>query len=363
MDTVTGSLFVYRIFDAGPDFNLAHIEKNLRSNNNDPQRLDLNHVRASIYVSELPLEISMGQTQIELPTIGLITFNAKVKLWPFGAISVVLENQLSQTPWEKLNDIAYEIERSQKVTDLTWQIGVSSLSKIGEKRDIDKSLYEDYTIFLVKEYSNSTANALDILNLYNMTCLLMAENKASKLSQQVTKATTEQYIQYHQNDLVIINWNSALVVDPSGAADALDMIEFALCQVLEMQYFDHKLDLKLSYLYDRMSNDKLSLWRNDLERLSKEAAQYYIEISDTVESVENSIKAVGDFYLAQVLRMASLRFRFKDWQTSLDQKLSNLADISRLLNSNLNERRNQILELIIILLIAVELLPMLVKLI
>jgi uncharacterized Rmd1/YagE family protein len=68
---------------------------------------------------------------------------------------------------------------------------------------------------------------------------------------------------------------------------------------------------------------------------------------------------VGDFYLATIFRMASKRFRFDDWQKSINEKLSNLAEVSKLLHSEVNESRNHMLEIIIIILITIEVVPFL----
>jgi hypothetical protein len=138
--------------------------------------------------------------------------------------------------------------------------------------------------------------------------------------------------------------------------DIPDVIEFSLCQLLEMRYYDDLLDEKLTYLYSALEKKHFSIFQNHYSALSREAAQIYLEISDTVESVENSMKVVGDFYLAKIFRAASQRLRFTDWRDSVDQKLENLAQVSRLFVNESNEKRNQLLEVIIIVLIAMELL-------
>jgi len=68
---------------------------------------------------------------------------------------------------------------------------------------------------------------------------------------------------------------------------------------------------------------------------------------------------IGDFYYAKIFRAASDRFRVKDWQASVDQKLKNLADVSNLFQAETNEKRNQLMEAIIIILIAIEVIPFL----
>ena len=102
----------------------------------------------------------------------------------------------------------------------------------------------------------------------------------------------------------------------------------------------------------------MSIFSSRYTHLALEAGQRYIEIAEIVESVENSLKVIGDLYHSVVFRMAGRKFRFADWQTSIDNKLDNLAEISKLLLDNINHRRSQILELTVIALISIELIPL-----
>src|SRR5690606_20491580 len=147
--------------------------------------------------------------------------------------------------------------------------------------------------------------------------------------------------QYSRDDMVVVDWNSALVVEPSGSMDVPLVIEFALNQLLEMRYYDEILDQRLSTLYNEVVGKKKGLLSNKYSRLAEEAGQIYLEISEIVENVENSFKTVGDFYLATIFRASSQRFRFYDWQKSINEKLGNLAEVSKLLHSEVNESRNQ----------------------
>ena len=91
--------------------------------------------------------------------------------------------------------------------------------------------------------------------------------------------------------------------------------------------------------------------------LALEAGQRYIEIAEIVESVENSLKVIGDLYHSTVFRTASNKFRFADWQGSIDNKLDNMAELCKPLLDNITSKRSHLLEVIIIALISIELIP------
>ena len=139
--------------------------------------------------------------------------------------------------------------------------------------------------------------------------------------------------------------------------DVALIIEFALNQLLEMRYYDEVLDRKLAQLYSSVVGKKKGLLSNEYSKLAEEAGQIYLEISEIFENIENSFKTVGDFYLATIFRNSTKRFKLDDWTRSINEKLSNLAEVSKLLHSEVNESRNQSLEIIIIILIAIEVVP------
>jgi uncharacterized Rmd1/YagE family protein len=77
--------------------------------------------------------------------------------------------------------------------------------------------------------------------------------------------------------------------------------------------------------------------------------------------MSNSLKFVGDFYLARIYRGALKRFRILDWQDSITRKMNGLARVSELLQGEANVRRSHILEVIVVVLILFELLSTLIR--
>ena len=350
---VTGQILVYRVFDVGPDFNLEQVERQL-SNLTATQRARLSRPTRSVHIANAPLCFSMGQTDL-LDRSGF-KVDIQIKVWPFGAISTVLVLNIENQPWSQWIELGTEIESAEFVTTQAADIVRQVLKWIDHNREPQIDVIEDYMIYFFKSLPGCEQDALMALDLFDLPKLLMTENSGS-LSLQVQKMIRESVIQYNRNDLAAITWNSALVIEPSGVWDIPDIIEFALIQVLEMRYYDYLLEKKLTHLYDSLEQRQSGLFRNQAERLSQEAAKHYLEISETVENVENSLKVIGDFYLAQIFRAASTRFRFQDWRASVNQKLRNLTEISQLINNNVNARRSHGLELVIIILIAIEVIP------
>jgi hypothetical protein len=216
--------------------------------------------------------------------------------------------------------------------------------------------HEDYVTYFIQGFDGVNFQMSELVDKVDIPALILAE-ASDVLSDSIKKTTIENVFQYTKDDLVVVDWNSALVVEPNGSMDVPLIIEFAINQQLEMRYYDEILDQRLNTLYNEVVGRKKGILSNKYSRLAEEASQIYLEISEIVENVENSFKTVGDFYLATIFRASSKRFRFDDWQRSINDKLSNLAEVSKLLHSEVNESRNQMMEIIIILLIAIEVVP------
>jgi uncharacterized Rmd1/YagE family protein len=72
------------------------------------------------------------------------------------------------------------------------------------------------------------------------------------------------------------------------------------------------------------------------------------------ERVSSAVKLVGDRFLGRVYVAASQRFHFADWDRAISRKLAVMEGIYQKLSDRVTARRLEVLEWIVILLIAVE---------
>lgn len=350
-------MIIYRVFDIGQDVNLEEVQKKYQAQKT-PQRFRLSTSSRAMIINNAPLSLNLEESKYEF--IGnQIGVEVAAKIWHFGALSISLQLQIpSDFSWEKLIELSVFLENDQRIQQIAIAQSKQILQSIDPSRlaGMNWETFEDYNLYFFKHLEGAEENALGIFQKFDVAGLVLSQ-QSEKLSDQVKKAIHDSAMQFAQNDLAILNWDSALIIEPSGSMDIPDVIEFALCQLLEMRYYDDLLDDKLASLYTALDNRQWSLWENTAERLSKDAARKYLEVSETIENVENSMKVVGDFYYSQIFRAALNRFRFNDWRDSVDNKLDNLATISNLLTRNINERRSHLLEIVIIVLIAIEVVP------
>jgi hypothetical protein len=131
-------------------------------------------------------------------------------------------------------------------------------------------------------------------------------------------------------------------------------LEYANVELLEMRYLDQKLDRALDQAFESLSKPILSLPRllgnygADLRRV----AELQVDNAVLFEGVNNTLKLLGDQYLARVYRTANQRFHLKEWDESILRKLETLESIYEKISDQASNRRMEILEWVIIILIA-----------
>jgi hypothetical protein len=160
-------------------------------------------------------------------------------------------------------------------------------------------------------------------------------------------------IAFGADDVTIVDWNAALVVDREGD-DVRAVLEFANVELLEMRYLDQKLDRALDAAYETLSKRSWSLPRlagyygADLRRV----AELQVDNAILFEGVNNTLKLLGDQYLARLYRLVNRRFHLDEWDASILRKLETLESIYEKISDQAANRRMEILEWVIIILIA-----------
>ena len=164
------------------------------------------------------------------------------------------------------------------------------------------------------------------------------------------------------DDMTIVDWNAALIVDREGD-DIRAVLEFANVELLEMRYLDQKLDRALDRAYEALSRRSWNLLRifgyysADLRRV----AELQVDNALLFEGVNNTLKLLGDQYLARVYALVNRRFHIGEWDTSILRKLQTLESIYEKISDQATNRRMEILEWVIIFLIAASILLELIR--
>lgn len=360
-----GTILVHRVFDIAGEISLGRAEQLLGSDEKGPRLKFATDTRKAIIMRESPIKADLGEETLALPS-GKLPARVFARIWNYGVVSVTLELAIPPgTPWSALVKMAAELEKSEEL-DL---LAVSRKDALKKRllpalvNPAEWEINEDYITYIV-EKADGAENPKQFIRNVDVAALILAEDK-ERLSEESGNFFQESALQYSASDLAVIDWNSALLIEPDGERDAADVIEFSLTHLLEFRYYDEMLGRKLDELYDTMEQKRESvanIFRNFYADIAEDSSRKYMEFSEFLGRVENSLKTVGDPYLAVVFRASAVEFHFDDWRKSISRKMDTLAQISQILHGEVNTRRSHWLEIIIIILITIEVIPFLYEL-
>src|SRR5262249_3075047 len=136
----------------------------------------------------------------------------------------------------------------------------------------------------------------------------------------------------------------------------LDALEFLNVQLVELRFFDRRLDERMSDLFQVVySRPKLrTLAVNPFGRALEEVSELKVETTLIAERVGNALKFFEDLYLAKVYTLTAERLHLDAWRSSVESKLKVVHDIFDTLNSRAATYRAEVLEMMIIILIVIE---------
>lgn len=363
-----GTIIVYRVYDISHEINLELAKESLeKSYGLEPVRrykIDKDPNR-SITLKDAPLILSGADEELEFVVgneMRKVCAQVGVKIWNYGVVSISFKIKINMdSTWKDLCVFGSAIESGQTIDSIAKRKKNEISEKIRSslKKQHNHEMFEDYTTFVIEEITekkkdigpSTITDPLDALKSAAVAELLLSEPTRA-LSEITRKSITSNISQYTKKDLLVLDWNSSLVFDftkEKEFQEYIDIIEFSISQLLKLRIYDHLLDERLDELYDSMEKNEHNQITDFYSKLSTEANQIYLEFSDFFEKIDNSVKTVGDFYSAKVLKSANKRLGLDELKGSMSRKIETLSKISSMLHSRvdslINDKRNEIAEI------------------
>lgn len=305
-----------------------------------------------------PLTISLTPVTCA-SNLGAITLKPFVKVFDVGAISVSYEvafekDSLSDlVPYHQLK-VAND-PLSALAEKLAAEVAKSLLPYM-IKPNPDRAPVEAYTAFCLSEVGDPVGEWIRGRRA-QIAGLLNEERDPGRLAERQVDETLSHSLAYSRDDVAIIDWDAALVIDAGGYVDdVLYMIELANLQLEEYRLLDDRLDRLFIHAYEDLER-RATFWSllfSSDARLSS-VRRIRMDITKMSEELSNITKFVGDWYLARIYLSCKHRFHLGHWEASVDQKLHEIDRIYSLVHQGINERRMLVLELAVLALFLFEL--------
>jgi len=187
-----------------------------------------------------------------------------------------------------------------------------------------------------------------------IAALLTEERDAGRLSQQEAEESTGRYLSYYDCDLVVVDWDAALVVDePRFFEETLYILELANLQLAELEAYDRILDDAVERSYRDLAARRWGSWQTT--GVQRELREIRVDLARLSDELSNITKFFGDWHLARIYQAVAGRFHLGDWHRTIDEKLKTLDDLYQILRTDQNNRWMLVLEVTIVLLFVIDL--------
>jgi hypothetical protein len=354
---VHGEAIVYRLFDVGYGIALDRAFDLLASSGPERRRPSRGEAQ-TIQIPNPPVTVGLGNESIELDG-RMVEAELSARVFDFGVISlrarVIAHPGL---PWTSFAGWGAAVHAAGW-NDLLARARDRLLTRIAPAVDQPavSPLTEDYTVFRVNRLFDMAGAPFSPAELHDgeISRLLLGEPRP--LTSSARKELLSPRHAYFEDDLTVLTWGAALVVEPAaGDTDVQYVLEFANAQLLELRWYDAVLDAEVPAIQSRFKQARqgFHLFGRRYSRLLELLQQRVADSVELIERVENSLKVTDDVYLARVYAGALEEFRERTWRSGIERKMAIVRGTYDMLNAESLARRSEMLEIVIVLLIAFE---------
>ncbi len=349
----TSKILIYRLYDVAYEIDLLKVEEKLKE---EARRLRIERKPFSKTFEFANPPVVFQLKGVEREILGrAFKINVYSKAYDYGVVSIILEVPVPRIDPASFERLALSLENDGDIDgECKKQLGQVMLI-LGDSLVLPNvsSFEEDYTVFYIESFEPDIV-VEDFLKSYDISRLMLYEERP--LADRVRNELMAQRLSYYKNDCVVLNWDNALIIEPSGSMEIPDILEFANAQLIELRYYDRIMSKELEYIYDSISaRAAFSIWKiKKYEELAAKVMRTFTELTDVTEKIDNSLKVTEDVYYARIYMSALRLFRVKEWEDSIRRKLDIAYNVYDMLYREIANRRTELLEMAIVLLIILE---------
>jgi hypothetical protein len=353
---VEGEAVLYRLHDVGYAIDLDRACEALAANVPERQRPVRGEAQA-IRIPNPPVTVSLGAEPWTVAGMGEAELSAR--LFDFGVVSL----RARFTPPRRMSWSEFLAFGEAVGFDRLGARFESPLRTLAERlrpaieRPEAATVSEEYVVFRITRLESETGERLkpEVLDDERIATLLIGESRP--LTPAARGELLSPRFSYFEDDLTVLTWSTALVVEPVREdTDVQYVLEFANAQLLELRYYDSVLDLELPRIHQESVDARrgFHFLGRRYSRLLGALQNRVADATEAVERAENAFKVTDDVFLARIYGAALEIFRERVWRAGIDRKVEIVGKTYEMLNAESQARRTEMLELVIILLIALE---------
>lgn len=283
-------------------------------------------------------------------------FDAAFHYYDYGVISLVLRFGFTGD-WQRLRELAAKWVSSTAFDDLSLRLVREKVGAIQSSidRPYRQWLSEDYYIFQVTPTSG-LATASEVISQHAQQVAQIVRGEAGVLSENERAEVLQSCISYYPNDLAVIGWNAAFLLDSEQGADAtIRLLEYANSQLLQFRHYDELLTRELREVYRNLQRGggTLAGWR--MRPAAYRLRTTLLEITELTERTTTALKFVGDMFTARLYKLGVARIGVTDYQALVEDKLKTAENLYSVMTDQFQQARGFLLEVLVVIILIIEL--------
>lgn len=354
-----GELVLMHIWDTGGELDLKKVEK---VEGRSPELVGLKLERtapAYLTIKPAPLQVELRSRKVKIAGKE-VEVKGAARIYAIGAVAITLRIPVhgeleKMIPW--MQPLRLDDKPARAYVEEIFNKIMEDIRPAIEASYPAEKVPEEYTILALTEPKENAIEFID-KNRKLIAGLLREEDEWHKLSDAEAESATKHALSYFENDLTIVDWSAALILEPEGKyEDTLLTIELANLQLLELRTFDGLFDTKIASAQSDIEQlGKHVLLARRVGKIAAEIAAMHTEMDKLIADTMNITKFAGDYHLARLYDALEDRLHIIEWYRSVERKLDTLKELYSFASDRLDAQRSTFLEIVVILLIVGEIL-------
>lgn len=327
-----------------------------------PVRIRTDHT----YPKDVPLYQPLTIEPERQAAIGGRPVRLVLRIYDVGVVSITVRVPVEVGQLADLQPLhSRRLDNGQTLDELAGELCLDACKSLGDAmiESSPPTEPEAYTVFCLTEIDGTadgtSGGATDVqqwLTTHRRAVAgLLSETDPARLSEEQVRESFRVERSFSLGDVVIIDWDAALLVDLDGYVDdVLYILELANVQLEEYRRMDERLDKYLNRAYEEVQQHRFGIFGTYTSILRK-LRLFRVDVTKLSDEVSHIGKFLGDWFLARVYLGASERFYLEHWRTSVEQRLDQLDKLYNVVNSEVMNRRLLWLECLIVVFFAIDL--------
>lgn len=352
-----GMAHLYYAFDVGFSINLEEADRRILASKQH-RRFKLKKISNKYFkLNTPPLNISLSCQELEVTPFHKILNVSEAMICEFGAISICLRVPFSGK-LEHLLNLSQTLYDNSELIQLARSLVQNLVNEMGtavSKMKVSEHV-EDYYVFQFEKLDPSVS--VDrLLNEYPDALACLLRGNPVLLSQEEVSDIISHRVSYGQDDITLVDWDTAIIYGQE-MEDVCTVLEYTNVFLNEFLSLEGEINIALNEFYDYFSSSHSLSWLPTKSRHTqiRKISQFQLDSEMLFEGVTNAMKLFDDVFLARLYKLSYERLKLNTWEKSIARKLQTVESLYQKFSGAESTRRLEILEWVIIILIAVSIL-------